>query len=79
MFSGRMNNMFRSFAFYLVMGYLVILAAGSLEPAALLRGHEAVETLVAHMDAGRRQRLARLGFDSAEAEKLSGLHTRNFM
>ena len=26
MFSGRMNNMFRSFAFYLVMGYLVVYA-----------------------------------------------------
>jgi hypothetical protein len=62
-----------------VFDALVILAAGSLEPAALRRGHEAVETLVSHMDAGRSQRLSRLGFDLAEAETLSGLHRRKFM
>jgi TusA-related sulfurtransferase len=62
-----------------VFDALVILAAGGLEPAAIARGNAAVEVLVSHMDAGRRQRLARLGFDSSEAEKLSALHTRNFM
>ena len=31
------------------------------------------------MDDGRRQRLARLGFDAVRAEALSALHTRNFM
>jgi hypothetical protein len=31
------------------------------------------------MDRGRKARLASLGFDEAEATRLSGLHTRNFM
>jgi hypothetical protein len=31
------------------------------------------------MDQGRRIRLSMLGFTDADAERLSGLHTRNFM
>jgi hypothetical protein len=30
------------------------------------------------MDSGRRQRLARLGFDADQAARLSALHARNF-
>ena len=62
-----------------VFDALVLLAAGSWEPAALRRGHAAVVALQRDMDDGRRQRLARLGFDAARAEALSALHTRNFM
>jgi hypothetical protein len=62
-----------------VFDALVLLAAGSWTPADLRRGHAAVVALVAEMDAGRRMRLTRLGFDAASAERLSSLHTRNFM
>jgi hypothetical protein len=31
------------------------------------------------MDTGRRHRLEQLGFTPDEAERLSALHTRNFM
>jgi hypothetical protein len=62
-----------------VFDALVLLAAGSFEPAALAKGHDAVVQLVVDMDAGRRFRLERLGFSSEHAERLSSLHTRNFM
>jgi hypothetical protein len=62
-----------------VFDALVLLAAGDWSPAALRRGHAAVVELVADMDKGRRQRLARLGFDAERAASLSALHTRNFM
>jgi hypothetical protein len=62
-----------------VFDALVLLAAGSWEPADVRRGHAAVIELTRAMDEGRRQRLVRLGFDSARAELLSALHTRNFM
>ncbi|HEY1553744.1 MAG TPA: hypothetical protein VGF94_02865 [Kofleriaceae bacterium] len=62
-----------------VFDALVLLAAGSWEPASLRRGHAAVVELVRDMAAGRRQRLVRLGFSAARAEELSALHTRNFM
>jgi len=62
-----------------VFDALVVLAAGGWAPAALRRGFEAVVTLQRDMDAGRRQRLARLGFSAEEAEALSAPHTRNFM
>ena len=58
---------------------LILLAAGSFEPEAIARGHELVVELLAQMDAGRRSRLQRLGFDSLRATALSALHTRNFM
>jgi hypothetical protein len=62
-----------------VFDALVVLAAGGWAPAALRRGHAAVVALAADMDAGRRARLARLGFAPDEAAALSSLHTRNFM
>jgi len=62
-----------------VFDALVLLAAGSWEPAAIARGYERVAKLKQDMDEGRRGRLARLGFGAAEAAALSGLHTRNFM
>jgi hypothetical protein len=62
-----------------VFDALLLLAAGGWAPADLRRGHAAVVDLVRQMDAGRRQRLGRLGFDSDTAAALSALHTRNFM
>lgn len=62
-----------------VFDALILLAAGSWEPAALRRGHAAVIELQKDMDEGRRSRLLRLGFDAAQAASLSQLHTRNFM
>ena len=62
-----------------VFDALVLLAAGSWEPAALRAGHAAVVALSREMDDGRRLRLARLGFDGDAAARLSALHTRNFM
>lgn len=58
---------------------LVLLAAGSWEPAAIRRGWQAVQRLQARMDEGRRRRLAFIGFPDDEAAELSALHTRNFM
>jgi len=62
-----------------VFDALVLLAAGSFQPAAIARGHAAVLGLKADMDAARRHRLEQLGFERSEAERLSSLHTRNFM
>jgi hypothetical protein len=62
-----------------VFDALVLLAAGSWAPQALRNGHAAAVTLVREMDAGRRQRLMRLGCDAEAAAALSALHTRNFM
>ena len=62
-----------------VFDALLLLAAGSWEPAALRAGHAAVEALARAMDDGRRQRLVRLGFTPDRAAALSSLHTRNFM
>jgi hypothetical protein len=58
---------------------LIVLAAGEWTPAAIARGHRAVQHLHHAMDDGRRQRLTRLGFPPDEAAELSALHTRNFM
>jgi hypothetical protein len=62
-----------------VFDALLVLAAGSWEPAALRRGHAAVVELIRAMADGRRARLARLGFGPDDAARLSSLHTRNFM
>jgi hypothetical protein len=62
-----------------VFDALVVLAAGGFEPASIEKGWNAVVRLQLDMDAGRRMRLRRLGFDEREAEELSLLHTRNFM
>ncbi len=62
-----------------VFDSLVVLAAGSWDPADIARGHRAVAAMERGMDEGRQQRLARLGFPADEAAELSSLHTRNFM
>jgi hypothetical protein len=62
-----------------VFDALVLLAAGSWEPAAISRGWQAVRGLQDQMDEGRRRRLAYIGFPDDEAAELSALHTRNFM
>jgi len=62
-----------------VFDSLVLLAAGSWEPAAISAGWRAVRDLQASMDEGRRRRLAYIGFPDDEAAELSALHTRNFM
>jgi hypothetical protein len=62
-----------------VFDSLVVLAAGSWEPDAIAAGFQRVQELQADMDEGRRRRLIRLGFPSADAVSLSALHTRNFM
>lgn len=62
-----------------VFDALVLLAAGSWEPADLRRGHAAVTALTQQMLQGRIQRLRRLGFDAERAAELAALHTRNFM
>lgn len=62
-----------------VMDSLVLIAAGSWEPAAIASGYAAVRDLELQMDTGRRRRLERLGFPADEAAALSALHTRNFM
>ena len=62
-----------------VFDALVILAAGDFSPASIARGHELVDALQQDMDRGRKARLSSLGFDEAEATRLSALHTRNFM
>ncbi|MCB9744057.1 MAG: ferritin-like domain-containing protein [Alphaproteobacteria bacterium] len=62
-----------------VFDALLLLSAGSWEPADLARGWERVSQLKADMDRGRRLRLSRLGFSEEEAATLSSLHVRNFM
>lgn len=62
-----------------VFDALILLAAGSWAPDAIRQGWDAVQELEREMDAGRRRHLRRLGFDEAEAESLSALHTKNFM
>ncbi len=62
-----------------VFDALVLLAAGGWSPEGISAGYDAVVELTVEMDHGRRGRLRRLGFDAADAEALSALHTRNFM
>jgi hypothetical protein len=62
-----------------VFDSLVLIAAGSWEPAAIERGWDAVQDLQQAMDEGRRRRLAFIGFPDDEAAEISALHTRNFM
>jgi hypothetical protein len=58
---------------------LVVLAAGSDEPEALARGHEAFAALLVEMHDGRRKRLMHAGFLPDEAEAIAALQTPNFM
>ena len=62
-----------------VFDALVLLAAGSWNPADIAAGFAKVQTLKTEMHNGRAARLQKLGFTSAEANELSSLHTRNFM
>ena len=62
-----------------VFDALVLLAAGSWDPAAIVKGWTAVEELKVEMHEGRIRRLVKLGFPAPEATELSALHTRNFM
>ena len=62
-----------------VFDALLLMAAGSYDLADLRRGHERVADLVRDMFEGRRKRLMRLGFNQADADELSALHTKNFM
>ena len=62
-----------------VLDSLILIAAGSWEPAAISRGWQAVQDLQRAMDEGRRRRLAYIGFPDDEAAEVSALHTRNFM
>jgi hypothetical protein len=62
-----------------VFDALVLMAAGSWEPADVTRGHDDVAALMQDMHVSRRKRLIRLGFQESEAEEMSSLHTRNFM
>jgi hypothetical protein len=62
-----------------VFDALVLLAAGGWEPDAIAAGFDKVQTLKREMAADRTNRLAKLGFDAAQAAAISDLHTRNFM
>jgi hypothetical protein len=62
-----------------VFDALVLIAAGGWEPEAIRSGWRAVQELEREMANGRQRRLQRLGFDRDEAERLSHLHTKNFM
>ena len=62
-----------------VQDALTILAAGSAEPEAVARGHEAFRELLDTMHASRMRRLQNAGFTPQQAESISELHTPNFM
>ena len=62
-----------------VFDALILLAAGDTSPQAIQQGFSRVQKLKQDMATGRKARLVRLGFPLEEAERLSGLHTRNFM
>lgn len=62
-----------------VFDALVLIAAGSLTPAAVAVGHAAVQQLKLDMAAGRKSRLLHLGFPADQAQRLADMHTRNFM
>lgn len=62
-----------------VFDALLLLAAGSWEPADVAAGFDRVVELQNDMDTGRRRRLEKLGFSPQQAAALSTLHTRNFM
>jgi hypothetical protein len=58
---------------------LVVYAAGGTEPEKIARGHEAFRELLHTMHESRVKRLQSAGFDTAQSEALSALHTPNFM
>jgi TusA-related sulfurtransferase len=62
-----------------VFDALILLAAGEFTPAAIATGYLRVQQLMRDMAEGRQARLERLGFGKDAAQRLSALHTRNFM
>ncbi|HXU92651.1 MAG TPA: ferritin-like domain-containing protein [Gallionella sp.] len=62
-----------------VFDALILLAAGEFTPAAIAAGYVRVQQLVLDMAEGRKARLEKLGFEREVAQRLSSLHTRNFM
>jgi TusA-related sulfurtransferase len=58
---------------------LTVLAAGSVQPSAIARGHEAFRELLHTMQENRVRRLESAGFTADQAQILSDLHTPNFM
>jgi hypothetical protein len=62
-----------------VQDALTVLAAGSTEPGALARGHDAFRSLLEVMRENRVKRLRHAGFSDEQAAILSDLHTPNFM
>lgn len=62
-----------------VFDALILLAAGEFTPAAIAAGYVRVQELIRDMAEGRQARLEKLGFHKDAAERLSALHTRNFM
>lgn len=62
-----------------VFDALILLAAGEFSPTALAAGYVRVQQLVRDMAEGRQARLEKLGFEREVAQRLSSLHTRNFM
>ncbi len=62
-----------------VFDALVLLAAGGWSPQEIGAGYDKVQILKQDMAEGRRTRMARLGFARDDAQRLSELHTRNFM
>lgn len=62
-----------------VFDALIVLAAGEFTPGAIAAGYVRVQGLMVDMADGRQARLEKLGFQKEAAERLSALHTRNFM
>lgn len=62
-----------------VLEALAVLAGGGGSPEQIGRGMQAVRTLHRSMDDYRVRRMLQIGLDRATAEKISGLHTPNFM
>jgi CRP-like cAMP-binding protein len=58
---------------------LTVMAAGSLQPAELAGGADAVRELMKTMEVNRLRRLQSAGFDPSTAQRLSDLHTPNLM
>jgi TusA-related sulfurtransferase len=58
---------------------LTILAARGDDPPSVARGHQAFRGLLDEMHQARKKRLEHAGFSAAQAERISALHTPNFM
>jgi len=62
-----------------VMEALAVLAAGGSSPDCMAKGFVAARELFKTMDEHRVQRMLQLGLDQSVAQKISELHTPNFM